>query len=201
MVEQLAKSRGIEYLIHFTRVSNLTSILTNGIIPRSILQNNRIQFSHNDDHRFDEREDRTCLSITSPNYKMFYPMRLNYPADDWTVIRLSPKILWELDCLFTETNAATRYIRDTPDNELRGAAALEKLFAGDELRQQLQLNSYDTTDVQAEVMVSGIIPPNYIIDLNFTYQNQIKDLVALQAMARAFPQFPWEIRASYFYQR
>ena len=201
MVEQLAKSRGIEYLIHFTRVSNLTSILTNGIIPRSILQNNRIQFSHNDDHRFDEREDRTCLSITSPNYKMFYPMRLNYPADDWTVIRLSPKILWELDCLFTETNAATRYIKDTPDNELRGTAALEKLFAGEELRQQLQLNSYDTTDVQAEVMVSGIIPPNYIIDLNFTYQNQIKDLVALQAMARAFPQFPWKIRASYFYQR
>ncbi|MFO2461883.1 DUF4433 domain-containing protein [Pseudomonas sp. 15FMM2] len=201
MVQKVAQMRQIEHLIHFTRVSNLTSILTNGIIPRSTLQNNRIQFLHNDDHRFDDREDRTCLSISFPNYKMFYPMRLNYPADDWAVIRLSPNIMWELDCLFTETNAATRYIKDTPDHELRGAVALEKLFAGEEIRKQLQLNSYDTTDVQAEVMVSGIIPPNYIIDLNFTSQNKIKDLVALQAMNRTFPQFPWKIRASYFYPR
>jgi len=201
MVQKVVQRRQIEHLIHFTRVSNLTSILTNGIIPRSTLQNNRIQFLHNDDHRFDDREDRTCLSISFPNYKMFYPMRLNYPADDWAVIRLSPNIIWELDCLFTETNAATRYIKDTPDHELRGAVALEKLFAGEETRKQLQLNSYDTTDVQAEVMVSGIIPPNYIIDLNFTSQNKIKDLVALQAMNRTFPHFPWKIRASYFYPR
>ena len=128
-------------------------------------------------------------------------MTLNYPADDWAVIRLSPNILWELDCLFTETNAATRYIKETPDNALRGAVALEKLFAGEEIRQQQQLKSFDTTDVQAEVMVSGIIPPNYFVDLNFHYQNRIKDLVGLQALAKTFPQYQWKIRPEYFYQR
>ncbi|CEL29045.1 DarT ssDNA thymidine ADP-ribosyltransferase family protein [Pseudomonas sp. A1230] len=201
MIQQIVQDRKIEYLIHFTRTSNLTSILVNGLIPRSILQDNRIQFVHNDDHRFDERENRTCLSISFPNCKMFYPMTLNYPADDWAVIRLSPNILWELDCLFTETNAATRYIKETPDNALRGAVALEKLFAGEEIRQQQQLKSFDTTDVQAEVMVSGIIPPNYFVDLNFHYQNRIKDLVGLQALAKTFPQYQWKIRPEYFYQR
>ncbi|MFV2948997.1 DarT ssDNA thymidine ADP-ribosyltransferase family protein [Pseudomonas japonica] len=201
MVQQVVKRRGIEHLIHFTRTSNLTSILTNGLISRSTLQNNRMQFSYNDDSRYDQREDRTCLTITFPNCKMFYPMTLNYPADDWAVIRLSPSILWELDCLFTETNAATRYIRDTADEELRGAIALEKLFANEEVRNELRLNSYDTTDVQAEVMVSGTIPPHYIIDLNFNHQYKIKDLPGLQALARNFPQYSWKIRPEYFYQR
>ncbi|EZP31899.1 DarT ssDNA thymidine ADP-ribosyltransferase family protein [Pseudomonas sp. RIT288] len=201
MIQQIVKNRKIEHLIHFTRTSNLTSILANGLISRSILQANRIQFAHNDDHRFDERENRTCLSITFPNCKMFYPMTLNYPADDWAVIRLSPNILWELDCLFTETNAATKYIKDTPDNDLRGPTALEKLFAGEESRLQQKLKSFDTTDVQAEVMVSGTIPPNYFIDFNFNYQNKIKDLVGLQALAKAFPQYDWKIRPEYFYQR
>jgi hypothetical protein len=132
---------------------------------------------------------------------MFYPMTLNYPADDWAVIRLKPNILWEFDCLFTETNAATKYIKDTPDNVLRGGAAMEKLFADEGIRQQQQLKSYDTTDVQAEVMVSGTIPPNYIIDLNFNHQYKLKDLVGLQALAKIFPQYQWKIRPQFFYQR
>ena len=71
MIQQIVQNRKIEYLVHFTRTSNLTSILANGLIPRSILQDNRIQFVHNDDYRFDERENRTCLSISFQTAKCF----------------------------------------------------------------------------------------------------------------------------------
>lgn len=201
MPHNIVARRNIRHLIHFTRVSNLTSILTKGIIPRSTLQQSHVAFTYNDEERFDRRENRTCLSISFPNCKMLYQMMLTHQADDWAVIRLNPSILWQFDCLFAETNAATAYIRDTPDEKLRGTDALEKLFGHEEMRNQAGRQPHETTDVQAEILVSGIIPPSYILDLNFHYQNRLKNFQHLQALANCFNKFSWQFKPDYFYQR
>jgi len=201
MPQTIVKKRAIQHLIHFTRASNLPGILTNGIIPRQILQQNRTAFIFNDLERLDERTNRTCLSISYPNCKMLYTMMTKFPADDWAIIRLKPDTLWNNDCLFTETNAATKYIKDTADASLKGAPALEKLFADEELRKKQGRQSYETTDVQAEVLVSGTIPTNEIIDINFHLKERLKNFAYLQKLAGSFKGFKWQFNADYFYQR
>ncbi|MGY2229557.1 DUF4433 domain-containing protein [Pseudomonas tolaasii] len=201
MPQQVAANRNIKYLFHFTRASNLPSILTNGIVPRRILEEHNRPFTFNDAERFDKREDRTCLSISFPNCKMLFQMMTNFPNDDWAVIRLKPNTLWQNDCLYTETNAAKAYIRDTPDAALKGGQALEKLFSNAELRQQTGRLVYETTDVQAEVLVSGTILPTEIIDLNFHHKDRLKNFKELEALSNRFNNFKWQFNPEYFYQR
>lgn len=201
MPQSIAKARNIQYLFHFTRASNLPSILTNGIIPRKTLQQNGTAFTLNDAERLDARENRTCLSISFPNCKMLYTMMTKFTGDDWAVIRLKPDTLWNNDCLFTETNAATTYIKDTPDADLRGAPALEKLFANEELRKQHGRQNHETTDVQAEVLVSGTILVSEIIDLNFHLKERLKNFKYLEALANSHRTYKWQFNPDYFYQR
>jgi hypothetical protein len=128
-------------------------------------------------------------------------MMTKYPTDDWAIIRLKPDTLWNNDCLFTETNAATKYIKDTPDASLKGAIALEKLFADEELRTKQGRQSYETTDVQAEVLVSGTIPISEIVDINFHLKDRLKNYAHLQKLAGSYKGFKWQFNAYYFYQR
>ena len=201
MPRSIVTRRNIQYLFHFTRASNLPSILTNGIIARSVLENAGAVFTYNDEVRFDNREGRNCLSISFPNCKMLYQKMQEFPTDDWAVLRLKPSILWEHDCLFTETNAATTHIRFTPDAQLRGADALERLFGNEEVRNKTGRLPHETTDVQAEVLVSGIIVQQYIVDINFHHQYKLNNFKYLQALSNQFNQFKWQFYPDFFYQR
>lgn len=124
-----------------------------------------------------------------------------FPKDDWAVLRLSPSILWEHDCLFVATNAATTTIRNTPDAQLKGADALERLFGNDEARRQAGRLVHETTDVQAEVLVSGTILPRHIVNVNFHYQNKLNDFKGLEALSNKFNTFRWQFDPDLFYQR
>ena len=78
-IQQICDERNIETLVHFTRVENLSSILQNGLLSRKaleILEETRgQQFLFNDRKRKDGHKDAICLSISFPNYQMFYPIR------------------------------------------------------------------------------------------------------------------------------
>lgn len=66
-----AKSLGIEYLVHFTRMENLNGILEYGLKTRQSLENEKVNFYFNDSTRFDNFTNTISLSVTSPNYQMF----------------------------------------------------------------------------------------------------------------------------------
>src|SRR5689334_10317212 len=102
--------RGVEHLVHFTRIGNLKSILENGLIGRTDLDVAGIEYAPNDCHRFDYQPNATCLSISFPNYKMFYRLRMDNPELDWAVIRLAPEIVKDKRRAFAHVNAATREI-------------------------------------------------------------------------------------------
>jgi len=58
-IKEIVKRRKIEYLVHFTRIDNLNSILENGLIPVSMQQKMKIPSVHNDEQRIDSKLDCT----------------------------------------------------------------------------------------------------------------------------------------------
>lgn len=68
LIEGFAKLRGIKNLSHFTRESNLDSILQRGLITRDLLTREGYH-SFNDSVRADGT-NAVCLTIGFPNYKM-----------------------------------------------------------------------------------------------------------------------------------
>ena len=162
-IQNIVKNRQIPYLVHFTRLENLHSILKNGLIPRSIIDNapnnSPLKTANvNDDIRVDYKTSFNCASISFPNSRMFYKYR-KLRGSGWVILLLRPKILWEKKCLFYPVNAASGTVSQLPMTQFSTAQALENMFAGE--RDQW-LQPHDPTDVQAEVMIEGIIESNYI---------------------------------------
>ncbi|ABQ25481.1 hypothetical protein Gura_1280 [Geotalea uraniireducens Rf4] len=89
------EGRGIAHLIHFTRFENLNSILQHGIRPRQVLDAGGEEYIFNDELRLDGCLDAVSLSISFPNYKMFYPYRCQDYSINWAVLRLKSSILWD----------------------------------------------------------------------------------------------------------
>jgi hypothetical protein len=158
IIKAICKERGIKELIHFTKIENVRSILDIGLNSKDY--NGEIAKRHNinDRERFDYRTHMISLSISYPNDKMFYKNRINDRSQKWAVLRLSPSILWELDCLFCPANAASSSISSANDNALSGSRALKKMFN----KQTGNLRVCDPTDSQAEILVNSHIPTKYI---------------------------------------
>ena len=188
IIKQEIKKRGIRHLYHFTRASNLESILNYGILPRTTLDNYSLQYEYNDAERFDRCTNAVCTSIEFPNYKMFWSLRKNTSAD-WVVLELDAKILYELDCAFCWENASKSDISRIRIEERKSCAAFKGLFDNRVGRPQRdpRLNDSDPTNPQAEVLVFSSIPVDYITNIYFndenTKNNYINHVNILSTMA------------------
>ncbi|RZM06927.1 MAG: DUF4433 domain-containing protein, partial [Pedobacter sp.] len=102
-------NRDIKRLVHFTLLENVPKIMRYGLIPRDYLQLEVLQLAlgaqFTDEHRYEELPHYNCLSITSPNYGMFYGKRRKQ-GGGWAVIDFDPSVLARLYFEFTPTNAA-----------------------------------------------------------------------------------------------
>lgn len=161
-IHQQCTDRNIQYLTHFTRMENVDSILQHGLISHAHLNGRGII---NDHERWDRRTQATCLSISHPNYRMFYKLRKEQEDAQWAVLLLSPSILWELDCGFTRLNAADALMARLSDEDIRGLEAFNQLFTDAAHRQQWQLGIHEPTNPQAEVLCFETIAPSYIMGI------------------------------------
>lgn len=97
-IQQICVERGIQTLCHFSRIENLKSILQRGLVGRSILEDIEIQFLWNDRDRYDRCPEANCLSISFPNYQMFFRLRKTKEKiegvndSQWIVTRELPKL-------------------------------------------------------------------------------------------------------------
>lgn len=182
-IQAVVTAKNIPYLVHFTRVDNLPSILKNGFYPQSRNTELTGGIPHiNDPLRLDNKSDHTCFSISFPNSRMFFRVRNTFNGD-WAVLLLKNQILWEKECLFYQTNAASNSVRFNSIDNHQGSHALSAMFlSSDECPRDSFLLDYDPTDEQAEVMIPGIIEPSYIDSIVFDnreiadeYYNRIKD--------------------------
>ena len=183
-IQAIVKARKIPYLVHFTCVENLPSILQHGLQPRSVVddaQNNQnnILFGKNivvnDSYRVDYKREYNCLSVSFPNCSMFWGCRQNFDGS-WVVLLLDPKILWEKECLFYPINAASGSVSALPINNFNNSIALENMFDG---QRNQNMCDHDPTNVQAEVMVQGVIEPHYIGHCLFEDRDLCQDNKAL----------------------
>ena len=172
-IQRIVQQQGITRLVHFTRVDNLASIMQHGIVPIANAPGRRIAPVINDESRWDGHRDASCLSITRPNHHMFFGLRADNPQVEWVVLLLQPSLLWTKPCAFCCHNAADGRISSQPLPQLQNLASLSGMF--NELenfssRQDQRLQPYDTTDVQAEVLVFDTIEPQYIFGAAFNKQ-------------------------------
>lgn len=113
---RICRERGVEELLHFTSIDNLGTIVKYGLLSRDDLERMKIKYEYNDKKRLEGMRNAISLSVSFPNYKMFFKCR-NYDEDGnpkertFVVISISKSILWELSCIFCPTNAAQRDIR------------------------------------------------------------------------------------------
>ncbi len=169
-IQQICDERDIETLVHFTRVENLSSILQNGLLSRKALETSGQQFLFNDPDRIDGHKEAICLSISFPNYKMFYPIReekrkTNGVTDSqWVVLLLYANVLWKLDCAFCQENASSNNVRHIPLADRKRPEALKRMFEDfyNIKHQDLQIPDNYTTHPQAEILVFNPIPVRYI---------------------------------------
>ncbi|ENV67404.1 Uncharacterised protein [Acinetobacter junii] len=176
-IQQIVIEKTIPYIVHFTRVDNLPSILTHGIYPPNSFPLINNQALITDPLRLDNKRDYSCFSIAFPNHRMFFRVRNNIQGD-WVLLRLSRQILWDFDCLFYPINAADNFVRFRDINEFKGSTALRNLFLNTEDNpREPFLHACDPTNDQSEVMVPGIINSNYIEDIIFDSQQVAQDFI------------------------
>jgi hypothetical protein len=181
-------NRGVERLVHFTRVENVASILTHGLIGRETLEFSGIEFLFNDQHRFDYQPNATCLSFSFPNYKLFYALRQKDLTVDWAVIRIGTEVIRDKRCAFSHMNAASREIAQSTIESRMRKSALEAMFSdhcGMPNRATLNIPDSYSTNPQAEVLSLDTIERHYIRDVLFDAKHRIRNVDAARALVRA----------------
>ena len=173
-IEAVVQVRGITHLVHFTRVENLPQIFGRGLLPNSFNVKREIN------NRHDRNNDEICLSITHPS-KMFYKMRENDDSVAWCVLVLHPRVLWRHDCRFYPINAVSKILRDMGSDKFRGVGALQAMFAEEIENHERKIEERGShllanmpTNEQAEVRVVGPIHPDFIYQVYFNVEFDIK---------------------------
>ena len=163
-IKNFAQGIDIPYLVHFTHIANLESIVENGLISRDRVDELDEDIVTNDKERYDGRTYTISLSIAHPNDQMFYKYRGK--DEDWCVVALKSKLLWELDCLFLKNNAADGRMSNKNDDELSNIDAFKSMYEemdDFDSREEQCLESYDPTDKQAEILVLDEVPIEYML--------------------------------------
>ena len=166
-IKEIANRRGIYQLVHFTRLENFKSIIEKGIKPVSALERENVSFIRNDQKRLDGHLNATSISISFPNFKTFFKMRMESQQSEWVVLLIKPDVLWEKECGFFPLNAASSEMRSKNLDQLKDPSSFDAMFSTNYGDREYFLGDCDPTNSQAEVMVFGTIEPDYIDTIAF----------------------------------
>lgn len=165
-MKDVVRRRRIKGLIHFTRIENLGTIARDGLLSRAEVERRKMVVTRNDDLRLDLRLDHISLSISWPNWQLFYRFRMQSGMGErhWCILVIDPSVLWTLPCIFTTENAASSAESHSRDSERATVQAFERLFTDEGAqrlrltRDQLALEDHFPTNHQAEVLVKCQVP-------------------------------------------
>lgn len=195
--QQIIQQRHINYLVHFTKSSNLPFILGDEEVqekPAGIVSDDLLpqEIDRNDTKRNDKHTNYVCCTVEFPNLKFQYWQKKHQEGNlfnEWAFLYIDPKIIDDTT-LFSPINAAT----GNGINLECGPDAFEHLFdqkinyykvtnykAGNkdededekkrmrsmELIRPAGLPSCYTSDIQAEVLIKNKIPKEYIKKIQF----------------------------------
>jgi hypothetical protein len=161
-IRKFVKQRGIRDLFHFTRVENIESIMSRGLVSVSELRDREVPFVASDSERRDGRLDGVSLSVSFPNWKMFYNKRVNSDAPThWVVLSVRPSVLWTHRVEFFTYNAASAEMIDSDRSTHVRSSAFRELFASEHRMTEKgsPLPKRFPTQNQAELLVFDPILP------------------------------------------
>lgn len=168
------EERGVRSLLHFTRTPLLPRISRDGLLSRATLETLPHRPIFNDDRRLDGAPDTISCSIGHPNHLTFHQFRVRSgPSTWWCVIAIDLLILDAQPALFcTENAAATGAVPDARRRQAEGDHA-RALYSdvqckrGVVKRETLGIPDKLPTHPQAEVLISGNIPPEFLLGVGF----------------------------------
>lgn len=170
-IKGVIDKRRIESLYHFSKVENLEAIATQGLIPRAQLKDGDFKFT--DVNRADGFLNANCISVSFPQYRMFFIKRVQNPQQNWVVLELSPEIILDKESAFFERNAASREVKSEIIENRKLATAFERMFEnidGLPSREKRALPDNYPSDPQAEILVFDKIDRDYIVAAHFPNQ-------------------------------
>lgn len=168
LIKSIALRREIPFLVHFTPIENLATILRYGLLSRERLEALGIRYYYNDTLRLDGHLNATSLSIAYPNEPMFHDCRKRARVQGWVVLIIDPSVLWENNNIFCKYNATSKTVRNMSRGFLQTARAFENMFEARTPNDRFGLNENDPTYLQAEVMTFDDIHPSKIWAAEFT---------------------------------
>ena len=186
-IERVLSLRKILYLVHFTRLENLGSILAYGFVPRNLLDQSDLNYYLNDNYRLDGKKNCTCFSVEFPNSFLFKRFRDYDPSSKWVVILVDAKLLsiHRGKIYYCYNNAARSDIRfKLASDELSNENAFEHLFHEEEhyfrssgcgtIKRSCipNMRCFLPTSEQAEILISGVIPRKYIKHVIFKTEEE-----------------------------
>ena len=101
---------------------------------------------------------------------MFHRFQQNNIGVDWPILVIHPVVMSHKPAIFCRHNAADARMSCKSDLELGSLASFAGLFdeiPGHQTREDQKLKICDPTDVQAEVLIPGVIEPQYIYAVVF----------------------------------
>lgn len=159
-IKTISEQLEVPYLVHFTCIENLNSIIKNGIHSRnSIEQNNFCEVYYvNDTLRLDGHTNAISISIGHPNENLLYKLRKKNRNSEWVVLAIDNSVLWNKNCAFYYTNAASNKFKYERISSLKTPQAFLNMFKDKEGNYKMNY----PVDVQAEVLVFDTIEPSLI---------------------------------------
>lgn len=175
-ISGIVERRNIKSLFHFSKINNLSGICSQGIVPRANLKEGEFEFC--DIYRSDGFLNANCISVSFPQYKMFFLKRVDNRKQKWVVFEVSTDFLLTKDLAFFERNAASRQVQKEIIENRKSVTAFEKMF--DEIehfpsREQTGIPDCYPTDPQAEILVFDRIETEYLVAAHFETQEILNE--------------------------
>lgn len=204
-VEEMER-RGIEYLVHFTNLSNLIGILKTGAIyPRWYLNRENFEYVVNDEMRLDS-EKYINLSIMHPNFCLLQKM-IEKSSDIWCILKIDKKYIYNVYTEFSVTNAANYYnkmnIGITGDLEKFKMMFMEEIkFETSGKVERIiyrKVGNMFPTDIQAEVLCRYYIPINDITEICFANSKELYNAkIKLFRLFKGNIKIPMSVNSQFF---
>ena len=207
----ILEKRKIKYLIHFTNIKNLQSILENNLCPVSYLKTNNINYLNNDTQRLDNKLDCISLSIEYPNS---YMLKTYMNKNRFCLLILNAqKVLLYNNCTkyYLYCNAARNDASQWLETEvLSRDCYIENMFMehNPDTREHCQysrsekgIKDYLPTNVQAEILFNGIINSAYIESIVFQTQDDLNLCKEMFPNKELFDKYTLIVDRKYFGKR
>ena len=205
----ILKERKIETLIHFTRLENLASSLSYGLMSRTAIESDsRIgRVRTNQPELPPDWRSTISMNISFPDYRLFYRLQ-EQRGFEWIVLVYDAALLLQQP-FFSFIFPAANLIR-TPIFEKEIAPGLQSVFAFEDLfrdtdtvrRRILQIPDAYPTHPHSELLIPNAVANQYLKEVHFYNEYKFDQwCFQNQGLAAIIDKNLWQVGLAYFSPR